>query len=535
VAIVNWAVPLHRAALGAVVVGLVLLSAGSPVTTVMADQGRSDHHVLLLSVDGLHAFDLSQWISTHPQSELALLSHEGTTYSNAATTSPSDSFPGLLAQVTGGTPKSTGVFYDDSYSRDFFAPGNTSCGGSPGTETVYDESIDVTDSLGNIPLFTTINPANLPLAVVNGKCTPIFPHSFLKVNTIFNVAHDAGLYTAWSDKHPAYEIVRGPANTGADDLFTPEINSANDPTTISVAATDAYDQLKVQAVLNEIDGLTSDGKRSAPVPVIFGMNFQSVSVGQKLVDPVRSCVRNPDPATCDPSYFPGGYEPNTLAFTPQLTQALSYVDAAIASMVNELGARGLLNSTDIILSAKHGQSPINPADLAKIGDGVTPVLTAAGISVAQNTEDDISLIWLTDQHQTAAAVAALHANKVGSNSARIDTIFSGEALADRWGGPLKNTRTPDIIIQPIHGTIYSKSKAKVAEHGGFSDDDTHVALLVLTGGDVRGHGKVISAPVQTTQIAPTILKMLRLDPRGLQAVRAEHTAVLPGLSEIASD
>jgi hypothetical protein len=301
---------------------------------------------------------------------------------------------------------------------------------------------------------------------VNGKCTPIFPHSFLKVNTIFNVAHDAGLYTAWSDKHPAYEIVRGPANTGADDLFTPEINSANDPTTISVAATDAYDQLKVQAVLNEIDGLTSDGKRSAPVPVIFGMNFQSVSVGQKLVDPVRSCARNPDPATCDPSYFPGGYEPNTLAFTPQLTQALSYVDAAIASMVNELGARGLLNSTDIILSAKHGQSPINPADLAKIGDGVTPVLTAAGISVAQNTEDDISLIWLTDQHQTAAAVAALHANKVGSNSARIDTIFSGEALADRWGDPLKNTRTPDIIIQPIHGTIYSNSKAKVAEHGG---------------------------------------------------------------------
>jgi hypothetical protein len=80
---------------------------------------------------------------------------------------------------------------------------------------VYDESIDVTDNLGKSPLFTTINPANLPLALVNGKCTPIFPHSFLMVNTIFNVAHDAGLYTAWSDKHPAYEIVRGPANTGA--------------------------------------------------------------------------------------------------------------------------------------------------------------------------------------------------------------------------------------------------------------------------------------------------------------------------------
>ena len=456
----------------------------------------------------------------------------GITYTHAATTSPSDSFPGLLSMVTGGTPQSTGVFYDDSYSRDFFAPGNTACSGAAGAETVYDESLDKTVN-GLIPLFTSIDPANLPLALVGSKCTPIFPHSFLHVNTVFNVAHAAGLPTAWSDKHPAYEIVRGPADTGAEDLFTPEINSAKDPTTVGVGATAAYDQLKVQAVLNEISGKTSDGQNGGPVPAIFGMNFQAVSVGQKLVDPVKSCVRNPDPKTCDPNYFRGGYEPGTLAFTPQLAQAVAYVDGAIGSMVTALDDHGLTSSMEIIISAKHGQSPIDPSKLAKIGDAVTPVLTAAGVGVAQNTEDDISLVRLSDQRQTAAAVAVLEANRAGSNNARIHAILSGDALAGRFGDPTKNTRTPDVIVQPIPGTIYTQSKAKVAEHGGFSEDDTHVAMLVVANRDKTRtqRSRTIGAPVQTTQIAPSILKFLGLDPRALDAMRMEHTDVLPSLEE----
>jgi arylsulfatase A-like enzyme len=215
-----------------------------------------------------------------------------------------------------------------------------------------------------------------------------------------------------------------------------------------------------------------------------------------------------------------------------MTSALTYVDGAIGSMVEALRHRKLLSSTDLIISAKHGQSPIDPSKLAKIGDAVTPLLTNAGISVAQNTEDDISLIWLTDQHQTAAAVAALQKDKSGANTAHIQTIFSGDTLADRWGDPLKNNRTPDIIVQPIPGTIYSSSKAKVAEHGGFSEDDTHVAMLVINGNDDDGgRGRVVSEPVNTTQIAPSILKMLGLDPDALDAVRAEHTHTLPGLRE----
>jgi len=521
---------------------------------------RQGRHVLLVSVDGLHASDLSQWISTHPTSRLAQLSGQGTTYAHASSAVPSDSFPGLLAMLTGGTPKTTGVFYDDSYARDLWAPGSN-CAGAPGTEVLYAENLDKTDSRGLVPRFTSIDPANLPLAKLNGQCTPVYPHQFLLTNTVFNVAHNAGLYTAWSDKHPSYEIVNGPSGDGVVDLFTPEINTTvvPDPTTVSVTATAAYDQLKVQAVLNEIDGKTSDGNRTAPVPAIFGMNFQAVSVGQKLVDPAKSCQRNKT-STCDPAYFPGGYEPGSLKFTPQLAEAMTYVDGALGSMADELQKQGLAQSTEFIISAKHGQSPIDPSKLHKIGDAISPILKAAGIEIAQNTEDDVSLIWLKDQSQTAAAVKALQADQATANTARIQTILWGHALAAQFGDPLKNSRTPDIIVQPIPGTIYTTSAKKVAEHGGFSEDDTQVALLVVNGtsregqfqgddqfrgddqfqgegqfqggegqfqGEGRSRGRVVSAKVQTRQIAPTILKFLGLNPDALKSVRLEHTRPLP--------
>ena len=518
-----------------IAIGAALI-AGTAVAT--ADEHHSDRdgrHVLLISVDGLHEFDRRQWISEHPDSTLARLSHDGTVFTNTSTSKPSDSFPGLLSQITGGTPRTMGVFYDDSYSRDLWKPGSN-CTGAPGAETVYAENLDSTVN-GLIPLFPQppIDPANLPMGKVNGACVGIPPHSFLQTNTIFNVAHDAGLYTAWADKHPAYEIVRGPSNTGAEDLFTPEINTSQipDPTTVSVQATDAYDQLKVAAILEEIDGKSSDGSARRPVPAIFGMNFQSVSVGQKLVNPVLSCARNPKPGNCDPNYVPGGYEPGTLAFTPQMEQAMAYVDGAIGSMLRELDAHGLLESTEIIVSAKHGQSPIDPAKLRKIGDPISTILTNANVQIAQNTEDDISLIWLTDQSQTATAVATLQADKNGANTGHIQAILSGDALADQFGDPRRNVRTPDIIVQPIPGTIYTGSKAKVAEHGGFSEDDTHVALVVFGSrrGDERSADRVVASPVETRQIAPTILKFLELDPRALRSVRLEGTRALPALGD----
>src|SRR5215831_13289742 len=62
---------------------------------------KPSRHVLLISVDGIHAIDLARWVKSNPTSILALLSEKGITYSQARAT-PTDSFPGLMALVTGG-------------------------------------------------------------------------------------------------------------------------------------------------------------------------------------------------------------------------------------------------------------------------------------------------------------------------------------------------------------------------------------------------------------------------------------------------
>src|SRR5262249_44650511 len=60
---------------------------------------RPSKHVLLISVDGIHAIDLARWVETHPASVLSLLSDRGVTYTQASCSKPSDSYPGLMALI----------------------------------------------------------------------------------------------------------------------------------------------------------------------------------------------------------------------------------------------------------------------------------------------------------------------------------------------------------------------------------------------------------------------------------------------------
>jgi arylsulfatase A-like enzyme len=92
--------------------------------------------------------------------------------------------------------------------------------------------------------------------------------------------------------------------------------------------------------------------------------------------------------------------------------------------------------------------------------------------------------------------------------------------------PAHDSRTPDIIGIAKIGTIYTGG-TKIAEHGGFNEDDTHVALLV-SHPSLKERSSINTA-VATTQIAPTILKALGLNPQELEAVVLEGTQVLPGL------
>jgi arylsulfatase A-like enzyme len=104
--------------------------------------------------------------------------------------------------------------------------------------------------------------------------------------------------------------------------------------------------------------------------------------------------------------------------------------------------------------------------------------------------------------------------------------LGGAELKLKFNDPLKDNRTPDVIVQPIYGTIYTTSTAKNAEHGGLSFGDTNVGLIVSNAGL---KASVVKTPVVTSQVAPTILHALGLDPQSLKSVRVEKTVVLPDL------
>ena len=496
------------------------LAAASGAATAAAV--GSYQHVLLISIDGMHAVDLQNFIASHPTGALAGLANHGVRYPNTLSSAPSDSFPGLIALVTGATPNSGQVFYDVSYDRTMYAPGSN-CVGLPGTQPAFDESIDndpTSYTAGGTPgnVLSQISPAKLPMAKVNGVCKPVFPHDFMKVNTIFEVIKAAGMRTAWSDKHPAYDIVNGPSGLGVDDLYAIEVNS-NDSVTGHDATTGFHsiernDQYKVQAILNEINGLDSTGAHTVGVPAVFGMNFQSVSVGQKLA------VGN----TSDPqdAGLVGGYA-DALGAAPNngLKLGMEYVDSQIGAMVNALNTNNLADSTLVIITAKHGQSPIDVSTRVAVDDG--PYAATPGFGAV--SDDDEALVWLAPKMQKSNYAAARSYLLSQATNLHIDHLIDRAHMQGKYTDPFTGPRTPDFIAITHPGVIYTGG-TKLAEHGGFAENDRNVALLVSNPGIAPA---VRFDPVETRQVAPTIVKALGINPGKLMAVKAENTKTLPGL------
>ncbi|WP_237480895.1 alkaline phosphatase family protein [Lichenibacterium dinghuense] len=476
-------------------------------------------HVLLISIDGLHALDLANYAASHPEGTLARLAKGGAVYRQAMVPLISDSFPGFAAQVTGGGPATTGIYYDDSYDRALFPP-SSGCKGEPGTEVPFASEIDVdskrADAGGAVgrPM-TQIDAAKLPLRKSSDACTPVYPHDYLRVNTAFEVVHGHGGRTAWSDKHPAYEWLAGLSGRGLDELYALEqdalIPGTKVKTTGSFAAERDFDRQRVTALLNMMRGLDGTGAAKVGVPALFGMNFQAVSVGQKL----------PKAGPGDPPDARGGYSDAAGRPNDGLAAQFDSVDAALGELLAGLKENGLDGSTLVIVSAKHGQSPIDPAAFRPTED--KPLDAVPGH--AFHDADDGALIWLKPAERDAKLPEAEAFLEQHRAALGIGAILPPAAVASLFADPATDSRAPDFVLATDPGVVFTSGK-KIAEHGGMSLDDRNVALLVYGPGIKPA---VVDAAVATAQIAPTILKALGYAPDELQAVKAEGTQPLPGL------
>ncbi|TQJ12636.1 type I phosphodiesterase/nucleotide pyrophosphatase [Kribbella jejuensis] len=550
-------------------------------------------HVLLISVDGMHQSDLDWYVATHPTSALAKLVRGGREYTRASTSNPSDSDPGGTALMTGGNPKSTGVYYDVEYSHKVDEPGAACTPGRPATggDVVYDSP---DDALPGVPDLSTgaahafpsfdengsiYGPNGVdrnPALIMNLKndassfdrstfpidpatCQNIMPWDYLGDNSIFQVIHAAGLRTAWSDKHAVYLSFNGPGSQGQsiDDFFGPEIDSQavmpdgtpypqDDDWAHIDAATKQYDGYKVQAMLNEIDGVDHSGKDHVGTPAIFGMNFQTVSVAQKIRSTSADLIPDGHGGYTTSAPQAGGYQRvnGKLVPGPVLASAFASVDAQLGRMVAELAKRHLTDSTTIIVTAKHGQSPQDPSKLVTVQDG--PIVDAINSEWAKThpsktlivagTNDDLWQSYLSDNSQAAANFVKSYLWNHTAQGVNVDKkpvtvqhsgltdIWAGAQVARFFGVPVGNGRYPDVFGKVQEGIVYAKP-TKLAEHGGMNSGDQHVLMIVSGTGTRAG---IVRTPVETTQVAPTILSLLGLDPDRLRAVRVEGTRVLPG-------
>jgi hypothetical protein len=127
----------------------------------------------------------------------------------------------------------------------------------------------------------------------------------------------------------------------------------------------------------------------------------------------------------------------------------------------------------------------------------------------------------------SAAGNNISGQPVTRSSSGLTTVYAGEESADYFGVPNNDPRHPTVLGIAQYGTVYTGGMSKIAEHGGAGFQDRNVPVLVSMPG--LSEGQSIDSPVETTQIAPTILTLLGLDPGQLQAVQKEHTQVLPGL------
>lgn len=445
--------------------------------------------VILLSIDGLHALDLARWVANQPRSTLAMLSRRGVTYTNARLPWD-DPAVGMLALSTGGTPLSTGIIASAFYDR-ALSPAGSHCE----TRGASVDLLALPDSVLTQPDKAS---ALLPRDPANG-CRSVAPHEMVKVGNIFELVHAHGGRTAWAGDRPALvDLYRGPSGLGLTEAIS--FSASNDPSAASIA-----DDRRVAVMLHWIRGEDSAGREHPGVPELFGMNFTAFAAAQR-----------------SPS---AGYSDMLGNPSAALRGRLSHIDASIGRMVEGLRAEHLFDSTWIVVTATYAQSPMGRRAPRRVSaKELDAVLGKDSPGEAVHvTSEGVVMIWL--RHPEAAErVAQAYAAK--SATLGIDEIYTPDRLKLYLEPEGASPRSPDLVLLPQTGVIWSADKNAVASRAGLHDDDTHVALLV-SGAQLTG--RTDPTPVPTSQTPAMLLRALGMEKLDLPALHREHSPALPGI------
>ncbi|KAK1085679.1 hypothetical protein LTR48_004307 [Friedmanniomyces endolithicus] len=439
--------------------------------------------VVMLSFDGMHQFDLMDYVAKYPNSTWAtIILKNGIMYENARASEPSDSFPATTALFCGASPRVSGIWWDDVYDRALY-PAGSNCTGPIGSEAAWDESNDLNSSLID----------------GGGALNPVYPHNYLRVNTVFEVGRANGLVTAYADKHLTYEFMNGPSGVGLSEIYTPEVASVAN----TIQAQLAWDDLHWSALRNWTKGNFANGTTNPDgPPSMYGANFQAITWAQTNAGYLDAL----------------GAQPNK-----SLEMALQYADARLGTFLGDLKAAGQLDSTLLLVGSKQGQGPINAANETFISDvHLTASVEAAGIKVAQTTADDGGIMWLVDQSQAQAAKANLLAN----TTLGVAYVLAGDEIQHAgFGSPWLDSRVPDLIIGAKVGYLWASSP-RFEDHGGYLPQDLNVPLIAYNPYLEPANNSIF---VSNRQVASTMVKALGLPLAQLDGYRIEGTPVLPGV------
>jgi arylsulfatase A-like enzyme len=203
-------------------------------------------------------------------------------------------------------------------------------------------------------------------------------------------------------------------------------------------------------------------------------------------------------------------------------RSLALVDAGIGRIEDTLQARGLLDSTNILVTSDHGFSThtrelrlaalVDP--LAKpMADGSNDIVVSEGaiyLRAGADSERVAAIVALLQKRPEVGAIFTRPGASGGAEGAVSGTLSFDVA---RWNHP----RSGDILVSANWsrekndaGYEGKTTQSGVAGHGTSSPYDIHNTLIAI-GPDFREHA-VSDVPTGNVDLAPTLLHLLGIPP-----------------------